>query len=72
MHKIKDIPILVIKAENDPIIGKYGIDDLKLSSIPNVVVGKTQYGGHMGYYEKFSNCKQFHNIPIVMFLNAYK
>ena len=48
--------MLVLKSDNDPIIKDNGIDEEVLLQNPNVIVGKTKYGGHLGYYERyFSN-----------------
>jgi len=53
MKRIRNTPILVLKAYNDPLIGKEGIDEQKLLENKNVILATTKYGGHLGYYSSF-------------------
>ena len=72
IDRIQNIPLFILKAENDPITGPDGIDEERILENPNVILGKTKYGGHLGYFESFTNSNQFHNEPIFMFLNSFR
>jgi len=47
-----ETPLLILKAENDNLceIDDQFILDLKK---PNIYLGTTKYGGHIGFYEKY-------------------
>jgi len=62
---------MVLKSMNDPLIGDNGIDEEILLANPNIMIAKTKYGGHLGYYEAFMDTKQFSNKVIVAFLNSF-
>ena len=49
LEKVKNTPILVLKSQNDPIIGDT-IDEDKLMQNANIVLAKTRFGGHLGFY----------------------
>ena len=53
---VKNTPIFVMKSGNDPIIGDT-IDEEKLLENDNIVLGKTKYGGHLGFYESYFSTK---------------
>jgi len=38
---------------NDPIIGNECIDEDRALKNPNIILGKTNYGGHVGYFQNF-------------------
>ena len=63
---------MVLKSKNDPLIGDNGIDETVLLTNPNIILAKTKYGGHLGYYEGFTNSKQFSNKPIITFMNSFR
>ena len=46
-----NIPTMIFKAENDPIIGD-AISDQKVLGVrnPNILLAKTKYGGHLGFF----------------------
>lgn len=48
---------MIIKAENDPIIGPEAIDEEKLIKNPNIIIAKTKYGGHLGYFQSYTCLK---------------
>ncbi len=48
---------MIIKAINDPVVGPDGIDEDALIKNPNIIVAKTQYGGHLSYLESFCSLK---------------
>ena len=50
IDKIKNTKVFIIKSMNDPIIGSYCIDEDRVLRNPNIILGKTNYGGHVGYY----------------------
>jgi len=45
----------VLKSGNDPLIGDSGIDEQVILSNPNIILAKTKYGGHLGYYEAWTD-----------------
>jgi predicted alpha/beta-fold hydrolase len=51
-HRIPSIkvPSLFLNAIDDPIIGERAIDYEVFKANPNVVLGTTRYGGHIGYH----------------------
>jgi len=52
-HRIPsiEVPSLFMNAIDDPIIGERAIDYEVFKANPNVVLGTTRYGGHLGYHE---------------------
>ena len=44
-------PTLMLKSEDDPVVGDKAIDEVKILANPNMLLVKTKYGGHLGYYE---------------------
>jgi predicted alpha/beta-fold hydrolase len=57
-------------AKDDPIIGELAIDYDTCSRNPYVLLGVTDRGGHLGYFESAFNTKQWFTKPIFEFLNA--
>ena len=72
LQEIKNTPIMVIKAENDFIVGGPGLDEKQILKNPNVLLATTKLGGHVGYFEKFWSTHQFQNEPIMSFFNAFR
>lgn len=50
IDKIKHTKVFIIKSMNDPIIGNECIDEERVLRNPNIILGTTNYGGHVGYY----------------------
>lgn len=71
-HSIKiKTPLMILHTENDPIIFD-SINHGKLLQNPYVVLGKTQYGGHLGHFESYVNQDQFQNKVILKFFQAFR
>jgi predicted alpha/beta-fold hydrolase len=53
IHRIPHVktPLFIIMAKDDPIIGEKAIDHETCSKNPYVLLGVTEQGGHIGYFE---------------------
>lgn len=64
--------MFILKAKDDPVLGPGSVKNDIVLNNPNILIGETNYGGHLGFFESFSNRKQFHSQPIISFMNAFK
>lgn len=75
IYKLKNLqntPMFILKTKDDPVIG-HDSESLNVAlDNPNILVGETNYGGHLGYSEGITNRRQFHCQPIISFMNAFK
>ena len=55
IHKVPHItvPTFILLAKDDPVIGEGCIDHDICKANPNVLLGVTDHGGHLGYFETF-------------------
>ena len=53
LDQIKKTPLLILKSSNDPIIQENGINEDVILQNENIILAKTKYGGHLGFYESF-------------------
>lgn len=51
------IPTLLLMAKDDPIIGEEAICYEFVNRNPNLLLGVTNRGGHLGYFESFFSSK---------------
>lgn len=56
MEKVKT-PTMILMAEDDPLIGKKSICYDIAKKNPNLVMGVTRRGGHLGYFESAFSSK---------------
>ena len=70
VHQIK-VPTLFLNALDDPIIRGCYLDINKFKSNPNLILGTTQYGGHMAYNEHFLTLDSWLILPIFKFLDSF-
>jgi len=64
-------PTFMMMAEDDPILGINQIDYKHFLSNPNILLGVTSNGGHLGYAESIYSTRQWFVEPIFEFLSAY-
>lgn len=50
LHEIA-VPTTIVADKHDPIVPAWMFDKLDPSSLPNIRVIETEYGGHLGYYQ---------------------
>lgn len=68
LYNIK-IPLFFINAEDDPMIGtnSYPIQEVKRN--PNLLLGTTKSGGHIGYLTGIRDCYQWFVEPVYEYFN---
>lgn len=73
-HRIPSIsiPTFFMLALDDPIIGGRTVDYDLCKKNPNVLLGVTRKGGHVGYHENLFGGKQWFLGPCFAFLDAYR
>ncbi len=59
-------------AKDDPIIGEKAIDYDTCSKNPYVLLGVTDHGGHLGYFESACSTNQWFTKPAFDFIDANK
>lgn len=64
--------MFILKSKDDPVIGPNSVNNELALNNPNILIGETNFGGHLGYFESFLDRKQFHCQPIISFMNAFK
>jgi len=55
INQIKNTPLLILKANNDPITGPDAIDEERILENPKIIIGTSNYGGHLAYFESYFN-----------------
>eukprot|EP00347_Sterkiella_histriomuscorum_P007208 403349846 len=66
------IPTFILMSKDDPIVGERSIDYEGCQGNNNIILGVTEHGGHMGYFDSFYSTQQWFVKPIFEFLNALK
>ena len=66
------VPTMFLMAENDPILGRNNIDYKECAKNPNVLVGVTRSGGHLGYFESPSSTEQWFVHPVLEFFEKFR
>ena len=64
--------MFILKSKDDPVVGPLSVNNDIVLENPNILIGETEYGGHLGYFEHLSNRNQFHCKPILSFMNAFR
>eukprot|EP00347_Sterkiella_histriomuscorum_P010337 403376694 len=74
VHRIPKIsvPTFILMAKDDPIIGEKTIDYEICQKNKNIILGVTEYGGHLGYFEHVYSTQQWFVRPVFEFLNSIK
>ena len=74
VHRIPQIkvPTFILMAKDDPIIGAKAIDYDTCKKNPYVLLGVTDHGGHLGYFESIYSSKQWFTKPVFDFIDACK
>lgn len=74
VHRIPHIttPTFIMMAKDDPVIGGKSIDYETCQSNPNVLLGVTEHGGHLGYFESVFSTDQWFTKPVFEFLDSFK
>lgn len=74
VHRIPGIktPTFIMMARDDPIIGEKAIDHQACEKNPYVLLGVTDQGGHIGYFESMFNTRQWHTQPVFEFLKSFE
>eukprot|EP00347_Sterkiella_histriomuscorum_P008429 403345128 len=74
VHRIPKIsvPTFILMAKDDPIVGEKTIAYESCQANQNIILGVTEYGGHLGYFENISSTQQWFVKPVFEFLNAIK
>jgi predicted alpha/beta-fold hydrolase len=65
------IPTMLLMAKDDPIIGPDAICYEITKSNPHLLMGVTERGGHLGYFESVFSTKQWFTKPVIEFLKAH-
>jgi len=61
-----------MNAKDDPIVGSLAIDYDIFKNNPNVVLGTTNRGGHLGYRESAFSSELWYMKPVLDFLDAHR
>lgn len=74
VHRLPSIkiPTFIMMALDDPVIGKNSIDRDVCSANPYILLGVTEQGGHLGYFESIMSTDQWFPQPALEFLNSFK
>ena len=71
-HHIPNIrvPFFMMMAKDDPLIGSSAICYEAPKRNPHVILGVTERGGHLGYFESLASDEQWFTQPINEFFTA--
>ena len=71
IHRLPGIktPTFFLMAKDDPIIGEKAIDTNVCGKNPYILLGVTNKGGHLGYFESTMSYRQWFTEPVFEFLN---
>ena len=47
--------MFILKTKDDPVLGPLSVNNEMLLSNPNILIGETNYGGHLGFFEGFTD-----------------
>ncbi|TNV77592.1 hypothetical protein FGO68_gene4857 [Halteria grandinella] len=74
IHRIPHIktPLFIMMARDDPIIGENAIDHETCKENPYILLGVTDQGGHIGYFESMFHTRQWHTQPVFEFLKSFQ
>ncbi|CDW88437.1 ymr210w-like protein [Stylonychia lemnae] len=74
IHKVPhiDVPTFVLFAKDDPVIGEGSIDYEICKQNPKILLGVTDHGGHLGYFETFMSTQQWFVKPVFEYLSKIK
>ena len=71
VHRLPEIktPTFILMARDDPIIGEKAIDIEACEQNPYILLGVTNKGGHLGYFESIRGTRQWFTEPVFEFLS---
>jgi len=64
-------PTFILTTEDDPILGINHLDSNHILKNPNILLGVTSNGGHLGFVESIFSTRQWFVEPVFEFLSAY-
>ncbi|TNV77721.1 hypothetical protein FGO68_gene4644 [Halteria grandinella] len=65
-------PTFILMAKDDPIVGRDTIEYDLCKANQTIILGVTDSGGHLGYFESIMGTEQWFTRPVYEFLNCYK